>query len=134
MAQGLSGLGWHFPVTVDGISGSVRMAQGEQDIEQAIRIILFTARGERVMHPDFGCGIHDLVFEDMSTTTLGLVESSVREALFKWEPRIEVLSVSAENHSGSQGQMTIELEYRIRSTSQVANSAISFQINNGQLS
>lgn len=131
MAGESFGVGWRFPVAVDGMSGTVAMAAYEQDIEQAIRIILFTAKGERVMRPDFGCGIHDFVFEDSNTTTLGLMESSVREALVKWEPRIEVQSVSAEADRSSPGRLTITLLYRIRSTNRSVTSVYPFPLKEG---
>lgn len=132
MASQVSGIGWQFPVQIDGTTGAVRMTNYEQDIEQSIRIILFTARGERVMRPDFGCGIHDLVFEDMNTTTLGLVESAVRESLVRWEPRIEVRSVSAAVNPAAPGHLTIELLYRNRITNETAGTEISVQLKDGQ--
>ncbi|MFD1955263.1 GPW/gp25 family protein [Paenibacillus thailandensis] len=111
-----SGSGWPFPVVVDKAGGSLPMTTYEQDVAQAIHIILFTAKGERVMRPDFGCGIHTFVFEETNTSTLGLMESAVRDALVKWEPRIEVEAVDAQSDRSGSGRLTITLRYRIRST------------------
>lgn len=68
------------------------------------------------MRPDFGCGIHTFVFEETNTSTLGLMESAVRDALVKWEPRIEVEAVDAQSDRSGSGRLTITLRYRIRST------------------
>ena len=92
MAKEFLGRGWKFPVQVDS-RGRIAMSDFEDDIRESIRIILSTSKGERVMRPDFGCGIHEFVFASINTTTIGLIESSVREALITWEPRIELLKV-----------------------------------------
>ncbi len=89
------GRGWSFPV--DGQSGHVVMADSEESIRQAIWIILATAPGERMMRPDFGCGIHELVFavdNDIGTRTR--VAQEVRQALTLWEPRVDLLNVTVE--------------------------------------
>ena len=74
------GRGWRFPVSIDPVSRRIAMSEFERDIRESIIIILSTARGERVMRPDFGCGIHDLVFASMNTSTLGLFESNIRDS------------------------------------------------------
>lgn len=133
MANEFLGVGWFFPVKVDGMPGKVAMASHEQDIEQAIRIILYTAKGERVMRPDFGCGIHDYVFASMNTTTIGLMESSVREALIRWEPRIQVISVTVSQDSDSLdlGKLEIGIQYIVRSTNQPFNLVYPFYLREG---
>src|SRR5580704_5678329 len=88
------GRGWGFPVA--GRSGHIAVTEAEDSISQAIWIILATARGERMMRPDFGCGIHELVFAVNDITTRTRVSHDVREALIRWEPRIDVLDVSVE--------------------------------------
>jgi len=131
MADEFLGTGWAFPVRVDHLTGRVAMASGSEDIEQSIRIILFTAKGERVMRPEFGCGIHDYAFESMSTTMLGMAESMVAEALARWEPRIEVMSVTASAEHGETGRMNVELRYRIRATNQQYNRVYPFYLREG---
>lgn len=115
MANEFLGTGWQFPVAV-GANGAIVLASAEQDIAEAIRIILGTAKGERVMRPDFGCGIHERVFAVLNASTLGSVETEVREALVLWEPRIDVLRVAASPREAAEGRLLIEIEYRVRST------------------
>lgn len=125
------GRGWAFPVAPDPATGRVASAEHEEDIRQSIRIILGTGRGERVMRPDFGCGIHDLVFETMDSTTLQRVRSVVDEALTRYEPRIEIIDIRVDPETESLGQMLIELEYRVRLTNQVDNLVYPFYFREG---
>jgi len=101
--------------------GGIAMATGESDIEQSIRIILETAPGERVMRPEFGCGLHNLVFAPNSPTTAGLVDYHVREALGRWEPRIEVERVDVTPDPMGEAILLIKIHYQIRSTNDRRN-------------
>jgi phage baseplate assembly protein W len=114
------GRGWAFPIGPDH-RGGIGMVAGEADIEQAIRIILETAPGERVMRPEFGCGLHDLVFAPNSPATAGLVAYHVQEALGRWEPRIEVEEIQVAPDPRRPTVLLIEIRYRIRSTNDVRN-------------
>src|SRR5437667_10614936 len=89
------GRGWTFPVRVDEKEGTIRLSEYDKDVQESIWVILSTAKGERVMRPDFGCGIHDLVFEVINTTTLTEIETRVQESLATFEPRIDVTQVNA---------------------------------------
>src|SRR4030095_7725816 len=92
------GVGWNFPldlVKLDDKRRSVKLAEYEESIRQSIRIILETARGERVMRPDFGCGIHERVFALNDSATRGIVEDEGRAALLDWEHRLGGLGVAA---------------------------------------
>ena len=89
------GKGWGFPIELNESKQRFAIAEYEESIRQAIWIILSTALGERVMRPDFGCAIHELVFAPNSAATQGMAEHHVSEALLRWEPRIEVLNVRA---------------------------------------
>jgi len=120
MNRDFLGRGWAFPVGVDS-RGGIAMASGQDDIEQSIRIILETSPGERVMRPEFGCGIHDLVFAPNSPSTAGVVAYHVREALGRWEPRIEVESVDVRPDPDRDSVMLIEIRYTIRSTNDRRN-------------
>ena len=93
MAKEFLGIGWKFPAIVEDSTGKIAMSAYEEDIQESIRIILFTSKGERVMQPDFGCGIHEFVFASINTMTLGLVETNVLESLSRWEPRIKNITV-----------------------------------------
>jgi phage baseplate assembly protein W len=127
-ARAFLGRGWSFPVRVDDKSGAIRLAEYEQDIQQSIWIILSTSKGERVMRPDFGCGIHDLVFEVINTTTLTEIEAGVREALALFEPRIEVRQVKALSNAGVDGQLRISIDYEVRGTNNQLNFVYPFYI------
>ncbi len=109
------GQGWAFPIQV-GPSGRIALARGERDIEQAIRIILETIPGERVMRPEFGCRIHELLFAAQDATTEGFAIRYVEEALERWEPRIELQEVDVNSDPARDGVLLIEIRYQIRDT------------------
>jgi phage baseplate assembly protein W len=115
-AKGFLGRGWKFPVVIDPQRGDIAMAEHEEDIKEAIWIILSTSKGERVMRPNFGCGIHDLVFSVINTTTLGEVESNIRDALTDFEPRIDLLEVAAKADGETAGKLLVLIDYRVRDT------------------
>ena len=119
------------PVDIDPFNGLVATAEYEEDIRQSIRIIIETAPGERVMRPNFGCGIHDLVFEAVDTTTLQRIRSEVEEALRRFEARIDVLEVIVDEDATSEGKLLIELEYRVRRTNQLGNLVFPFYYREG---
>jgi phage baseplate assembly protein W len=125
------GRGWSYPVEIDRLTGAVEVSEYEKDIRQAIQIILGTARGERVMRPDFGCGIHDLVFEVIDTATLTRVETAVRESLTKYEARIEVLGVEVDPLNAADGKLLVDIDYRIRNTNQIGNFVFPFYFREG---
>jgi phage baseplate assembly protein W len=129
-AEDFLGRGWAFPVETDD-RGTIRQSYGRADIEESIRLILETAKGERVMRPDFGCGIHDFVFATVDRSTLTLVETSVRDALREWEPRIEVLSVEVSAAEIDNGKLLIEIEYRVRETNNEFNLVYPFYLEVG---
>ena len=114
------GVGFGFPMGVDA-RGGIRMARGENDIEEAIRLIIGTARGERRMRPEFGCAIHEYVFAPMDPTTSGLVSYYVTEALGRWEPRITVERVHVRPDTVFDGCMLVEVAYTIRATGDKRN-------------
>lgn len=121
------GKGWKFPVTTDS-SLKMEISGYEQNIHESINIILGTRKGERVMRPDFGCGIHDLVFEPLSAVNLGLMELSVTEALRKYEPRIELLRVDFSTEQIDKGYLMISIFYQVISTNNRFNIVFPFFI------
>ena len=130
MANGASdfrGIGWAFPVEVEA-GGRIALARLDQSIEESILLIVGTARGERVMRPTFGCGIHDLVFAPNDATTAAQVSFAVREALIDWEPRIEVLEVQVAPDAAEGNKLLINLQYRVRSTNNVFNLVYPFYL------
>jgi Bacteriophage baseplate protein W len=130
-AKAFLGVGWAFPVQADQAAGDVALAAYEEDIRQAIRIILETAQGERVMRPDFGAGLHALVFEPINTTTLALARHRVEEALITWEPRIDSITVQV-THDLPRGRLMIEIGYRVRATNTFYNLVYPFYLQEGR--
>jgi phage baseplate assembly protein W len=114
------GTGLAFPLGVDR-RGGLALSRDHDDVEQAIAIILTTAPGERPMRPEFGCAVHDYVFDVIDAGTLGRMEEEVRRALERWEPRIDVLAVDFDLDSGGEGGLAISIDYRIKATSDVRN-------------
>ncbi len=114
------GSGWGFPVGVDG-RGGIRLARRGEDVAEAILLILSTARGERRMRPEFGCGIHDYVFAPMDATTFGMIRYHVTEALGRWEPRVEVDEVRVRPDPFTQGCLLIDIAYTLRKTGDKRN-------------
>jgi phage baseplate assembly protein W len=125
------GIGWKFPLQVTP-NGKIAQARAEQRVEESILLILATARGERPMLPDFGCGIHDLVFAENNSGTITLVVHLAREALVKYEPRIDVLEVHAESTADSPNVLLIRVHYRIRATNAIGNLVYPFYITEGR--
>jgi phage baseplate assembly protein W len=130
MAKEFLGRGWKFPVIVDA-EGHIAMSEYEEDIKEAIWIILSTSKGERVMRPDFGCGIHDYVFASLNTSNLMLIENNVREALILWEPRIKLLKVETLSEKAAEGILMINIEYEVSTTNNRFNLVYPFYLKEG---
>ena len=109
------GTGIAFPLALDH-HGAVALARDEEDVDQAIRIILGTAPGERPMRPEFGCAIHDLVFAPVNDRTIGRIRYEVHTCLDRWEPRIEVESVDVTVDSADTSVLYIDVRYSVRGT------------------
>jgi len=124
------GVGWKFPLQVTA-AGRIAQARYEQRIEESIYLILSTAKGERVMLPNFGCGIHELVFAPNNALTRALVIQNVREALVNFERRIDVLDVTAESATGEPNLLLIRVSYRIRANNALGNLVYPFYISEG---
>lgn len=122
-------MGWKFPFSLDP-KGNVAASKFEEDIKEAIRIILGTAKGERLMRPDFGCGLNEYVFCSMDVLNLRLIENTVLEALVRWEPRIKVISVKAEP-STEEGKLLINIDYQILTTNTRFNLVYPFYLKEG---
>src|SRR3989442_9443332 len=121
------GVGWKFPLQVTP-GGTIAQARYEQRIEESIYLILSTAKGERVMLPEFGCGIHDLVFAPNNAATLTVAVQTVREALVAYEPRIDVLDVNAETAPEEPNLLLIRINYRIRANNALGTLVYPFYI------
>jgi phage baseplate assembly protein W len=125
------GRGWAFPLQLTP-AGKVEMAAYEEDIRQAIYVILSTNPGERVMRPDFGAGLRALVFEPLNTTTMELARRRVEQALILWEPRIDVHQVKVSIHPQQRNCLLIEVNYLVRTTNLFYNLVYPFYLMEGE--
>lgn len=126
------GVGWGFPVAAD-TTGEIELTAHEEDIRQAIQIILGTSPGERLMRPDFGAGLHALAFESINATTMALAKHRVEEALILWEPRIDTITVQIDA-APSLGRLLIDIRYRVRATNTFYNLVYPFYVLEGKQS
>jgi phage baseplate assembly protein W len=120
------GVGWSYPMPSEP-EGDVAMSAYDADVREAVLIILGTSKGERRMRPDFGAGLHALVFEPMNTTTLALARHQVEEALVTWEPRIDTVTVDV-IADAPQGRLMITIGYRVRATNTFYNLVYPFYL------
>jgi hypothetical protein len=121
------GVGWKFPLQVNS-GGGMAVSLYEQRVEESIYLILSTGKGERVMLPDFGCGIHDLVFQVNDPRTRSVVVEQVRQALVRYEPRVDVLNVTADSAAEQPNLLLIRVNYRIRANNAMGNLVYPFYI------
>jgi phage baseplate assembly protein W len=121
------GSGLAFPLQVDR-RGGIALASDETDVEQAIELILATAPGERPMRPEFGCGVHDFVFDSIDANTIGQMELAIRDALDRWEPRVVVETVEFNLDEVADGRLIIDIGYRVRVTNTMRNLVYPFYV------
>jgi phage baseplate assembly protein W len=127
---GFLGRGWAFPVA-PAADGELALSAAEEDVRQAIRLILETEPGERVMRPDFGTGLRSLVFEPLSVNTATLVRHRVEESLRTWEPRIEVRDVTVTVGDRALGRLDVQIAYTISATNTFYNLVYPFYLQEG---
>jgi len=119
MAREIIGRGWPFPLKINA-RGGLDWTEGPRRIQDSIWIILATALGERIMRPRFGCGVHRYVFESNSPVIRAALETDVRGALTRWEPRIELEMVRVEA-AAAPSEVRVVIDYRIRATNELFN-------------
>lgn len=124
------GVGWRFPLEVTP-NGAIATSSAERKIEESVYLVLATARRERVMLPDFGCSLHDLVLAPGDAGTVAEVAATVREALVRYEPRIDVLAVDAASAPGEPSVLLVRVDYRIRANNARANLVYPFFVTEG---
>lgn len=125
------GAGVAFPMRLD--AGRIAMNSYEDHVRQSIQLILQTAKRERVMRPDFGAGLHNLIFEPVNPVTTSLVQHEVKEALIRFEPRIDVLNVEVTVDQKEQEKLLINIQYRVRRTDTIFNLVYPFYLERGEL-
>ena len=124
------GTGFHFPIEIDETTGRFKMSREDENIKESIRLILMTGRGERVMRPEFGCGLKQFVYETMDYGTLVRMEQEIKEGLTLWEPRIEEIEVSVAPGE-EQNALMIHISYRVRATNNPYNYVFPFYLQEG---
>lgn len=127
MSKEFLGVGIKFPFQTN-LSGGIDLSCHEEDIKESIRIILGTSKGERLMRPDFGCGIHNLVFAPINTSTEGLIIHHIREALILFEPRLELLKVDVSKDEVDIGKLLINIGYKVIRTNNIFNLVYPFYL------
>jgi phage baseplate assembly protein W len=125
------GSGWKFPPRLDN-RGRIELVHQEDDVEEAIRMILLTRKGERPMRPEFGCEIHDLVFAPNDAATAGLARRFVTESLKRWEPRIRVLNVHTAPDRQNRERLMINIDYEVIVTQDRRNLVFPFYVIPGE--
>ena len=121
------GSGLAFPLQVDA-RGALALAAGLDDIDQALELILSTAPGERPMRPEFGCAVHDFLFDTIDASTIGRMDEAIRAAIDRWEPRIELESIDYDVSRAHEGELTITLFYKTRATNHKRNLVYPFYV------
>lgn len=130
-AKAFFGTGWAYRVRAGGDGRDIELAEHEEDVRQAVRIILETSRGERAMRPDFGAGLDDFMFEPLNTTTRALIKHRVEEALITWEPRIRVEAVEVLLSASERSRADVRIEYSVRATNTFYNLVYPFYAREG---
>jgi uncharacterized protein len=120
------GTGIAFPLHIE--DGKLALARDEEDVEQAVLLILSTAPGERPMRPEFGCALYKLAFDRIDTHTAGRIEREIRMALDRWEPRIDVEGIEFDFGRSQEGVVEITLSYRLRPTNELRNLVYPFYV------
>lgn len=132
-APGFLGRGWSFPPRFDARDGQLVMVSAEEDIVESLRLLFLTRPGERLMHPRYGCALHDLVFEPMDAETEAAIGAAIARAVLFYEPRIEVTDVRVKTDDRTLGRLAILLEYRVVATNTRHNVVFPFYLAEGTL-
>lgn len=130
MEREFLGTGWKYPVSVES-NGSISSSSYEENIRESIILILGTAKGERLMRPEFGCSIYEYAYGTMDTLTRRMIENAVYEALVDWEPRIEVNEVKTLTEKAQEGKLLINIDYKVRRSNTQVNLVYPFYLKEG---
>ena len=125
------GSGLKFPLQIDRRTGKIAMSLYEEDIEEAVRIIIQTSIGERVMRPEFGSNVAEYAFSPMAHNSKSAIAYDVQEQLLLQEPRIVDVEVETQEQDGNAGTLLIQVEYTVRNTNNRYNRVYPFYLNEG---
>ncbi|MCH7413871.1 GPW/gp25 family protein [Belliella sp. R4-6] len=125
------GRGWSFPPTFNNRSGSLKMLSGEEDIDSSLEILLSTKQGERIMHPNFGCNLEELLFNPLDRTLITYVSDLIKTAILYYEPRIDVQKIDIYEDDIINGKIIIDVEYLVRATNSRKNKVFPYYKDEG---
>jgi phage baseplate assembly protein W len=125
------GKGWTFPPTFDNQSGSVRMVSDEKDIAESLRIILFTTFGERIMRPEFGSNLSNVLFSAVDSLAINRIKGYITQSILMFEPRVTLNEIEIETDQTIDGKLLINLDYTIRSINVRTNIVFPFYLKEG---
>lgn len=131
MGKEFLGRGWKFPVKVDPSTGKIMTSEYEEDVEEALKIILNTNKGERIMREDFGSNAFDYVFRSMDETNMNLLKIEVEQAILNWEPRVRDVEVTIDQDIDNSNKLLVQISYVVRKTNNLFNLVYPFYINEG---
>ena len=123
------GTGWGFPPTFNNTSSQVEMISNEEYIKSSLEILLTTRQGERVMRPDYGCNLDELVFEPLTTTFKTYIKDLIATAILYYEPRIDVNSIDLDDTGELEGRILIVIDYTVSATNSRFNFVFPFYKN-----
>ena len=116
MTQSFLGIGWQFPPAWNSATNETATVSEEEDIHQSLQVLLSTRKGERVMQPEYGCNLDEMVFESMTTTFKTYIREMIRKAILFYEARIDLQTIKIDDSREAEGVILIILEYNVRTT------------------
>ncbi len=125
------GTGWGFPPEFDSKEGKLHLVSNELDIEQSLHILLTTKLGERIMVPKYGCNLEDMLFQPLNLTIKTEIQDRVKTAILYHEPRIDAEKIEVDDSNQLEGEILIEVHYRVRATNSRKNLVFPFYIKEG---
>ena len=131
MGKEFLGKGWKFPIKVDPSTGRIMTSEYEEDVEEALKIILNTHKGERIMREEFGSNVFNYVFRPIDETSRNLLKIEVEQAILNWEPRVKDVEVIIDKDIHNDNKLLIQISYVVRKTNNLFNLVYPFYINEG---
>lgn len=127
MSETFIGRGWSYPVRTEA-SGNIALVSGDDELFESIPLIIGTARGERPMRPEFGCAIHDFIFAGVDNNVAGQIAYEVRQALVRWEPRIDVVGIDVTVDNNEHNLLYIDISYTHKGSNDPRNLVFPFYV------